>query len=516
MVRPFGGRTGRARVAGGAPSPAGRIVDAHAIGRIVGLPDPGLRNYFVTLAYYDLSRLLVAYTHALDGGVSGASADALVARANEEAALLRRFSPEAMTGEGELPLVVGSGTSFDELKAAAEAGLPKIADPAPPVLNANFCTYAMWTSLSLGRDIRNELLPYRLEGALPEGLRPMARRLLTSARGIQYGRLADRLGEGQRLVLWEVGLAVLWLIANSQALDEALDDSLLKALHLHVSYLPPDFDAFRRVHRNRVSDALLNLNPLTDALRDVIAAALPAGTIDRPDAERLRPVQRRVMERRAEDLWVGLASFHLARRFSQWSRQDARFAGLAAEMILRGSILIVSYEQQRVQMVLDYPARDFGSDYLLDRIATAGLGASRGGSLRRRAYGWVESCVTDPLSDLWERLVTDQLLVAQAGDELLRIGRDIPVPPGQATFFPADLRDLEDDWLDLLFRRYDHSFADGHGTQARVWWNYNDRMSFIVNFMRSHAQVPGMFRPPFDEAALATIREGNAPKGDRS
>lgn len=514
MVRPFGGRTDSARVSAGASAPGGRIVDANAIGRIVGLPDPGLANYFVTLAYYDLSRVLVAYTHALDdtaGGYGGgASADALAALADDAAARLRRYSRDAMTGEGELPLVVGSGTSFDQLKAAAAEGLPKAADTGSPVLNANFCTYAMWTSLSLGRDIRNELLPYRLEGSLPEGLRPMARRLLTSSRGIQHGRLADRLGEGQRLVLWEVGLAVLWLIANADVLDAELD-------HLGASrYDPPAFDTFRNHHRNRVSDALLNLNPLTDALRKVIADELRADAVDRPGAERLRPVQRRVVERRAEDLWVGLASFHLARRFSQWSRQEPAFARLAAEMVLRGSILVVSYEQQRVQTVLDYPARDFGSDYLLDRIATAGIGPSRGGSLRRRAYGWVESSITDPLSDLWERLVTDQLLVAQAGDELLRIGRDIPVPPGQATFFPAELRHLEDDWLDLLFRRYDHSFGDGHGTQARVWWNYNDRMSFIVNFMRSHAQVPGMFRPPFDEAALATIREGNAPKGDRS
>jgi hypothetical protein len=147
-----------------------------------------------------------------------------------------------------------------------------------------------------------------------------------------------------------------------------------------------------------------------------------------------------------------------------------------------------------VDQLLRYPIEDFATEYFLEHSGIDGLEQSGAGRWRRRLVLRTRRELTH-VPELWSRFFTDQIMVFWAGDELLRLGRDIPIPPGATTFFPEELRTIQDDWLRLLLLQFDHSYGNGHGTQSRIWSVFDDRMNFIANFMRSRAQTSGLARP---------------------
>ena len=134
------------------------------------------------------------------------------------------------------------------------------------------------------------------------------------------------------------------------------------------------------------------------------------------------------------------------------------------------------------------------------------------GRWRRRLDARIRRELTH-VPELWGRFFTDQIMVFWAGDELLRLGRDLPIPPGSATFLPPDLQVIEDGWLQMLLYRYDHSYGNGHGTQSRIWSVFDDRMNYIANFMRSRAQTPGLWQRPFEPQEEEDLRNHKTPGG---
>jgi hypothetical protein len=303
------------------------------------------------------------------------------------------------------------------------------------------------------------------------------------------------LGNGQRVVLWEVGLALLWLVDNAALLDDAVsDEDLKKALEIQLG---------------KHGETGRGLDEISDSFSGIIGEQLK-DEVCRKGGEGREPA-----EWRTKDLYHGLASYHLARRLALLAEFEPRADTLpqVAEMVLRGNILIGGYEQRRVQMALNYPLSDFAEEFFLDRARLNSVPRGKGGLVRRRAYAQSQRAFSQHVNPLWERFFTDQLLTIQVGDELLRLGRDLPLPPGGWSMYPPDLAQPLDSWLNTLLRRYDHSFGEGHGTQARMWSNFDDRMNFIVNFMRSRAQVAGLWRSPFEEAGIRDIRAGRTPGG---
>ncbi|MEZ5406905.1 MAG: hypothetical protein R2761_02705 [Acidimicrobiales bacterium] len=477
---------------------------ASRIGRICSERDDGRRNYAVTLAYWDLSRLILAYTHALDTEDQAPGGEAewidLADRVIAQVLLANEPAATKPTGDGS------DGNSMEAIiREAYDAYRPSAAVGAgPTVLNANFCTYATWSSLTLGRDIRNRLLPYRFSGLTSDTARALATRAVIRARRANNNELARQLGHGQRTVLWEVGLALLWLSRNDALLTGELQD---------------DGECQEELQRAK-PDGPVTLDDCTDRL---------VSAIDR-DVGRLAIPQLRNEEYhqwRRQDLYLGLASYHLARVFAR-KAQKAASSGqrpgrgatadwhwkLASEMVLRGNIFIGAYEQHRVQTYLEYPLVDYGQEVLFEGESRAGL-AGKEVALRRRISAQASRVFETRLNPLWHRFFTDQLLVIQMGDELLRLGKDLPIPNGQAAMFPEDLTDPTETWLCRLLLRYDHSLdpETGHGTQAHMWGDYDDRMSFIVNLMRSRAQLAGLWTAPFDPPDVARVRNGTIPNG---
>ena len=227
---------------------------------------------------------------------------------------------------------------------------------------------------------------------------------------------------------------------------------------------------------------------------------------------------------RTKDLTYGAASYHLARCAARQARaaqastdpdEQAEAPALwkwVAELILRGNLLIGAYEQRKVDQLLRYPVEDFASEFILERSGLDARERAGTGRWHRRFERRVRGQLDEHTPKIWGRAFTDQVLVLWAGDELLRLGRDLPPPPGSVTFFPPDLEELHDGWLFLLWRQYDHSYGDGHGTQSRIWSVFSDRMNYIVNFMRSRAQAPGLWHDPFEGWENRLLRDGKTPR----
>ena len=191
--------------------------------------DDAQRNWYVTLAYWDLSRMTAAYTHALEPPeVAGADDDAKLAgdepaRGDDAAAnATAMFEAEFRASAGPVTETVASRRPVTAVQRPAEvappavgghlwppdiiakmAGLDGPAEAERPLgeghgpLNANFCTFATWSSLTLGRDIRNSRLPRRFDRLSGLFLRQAATNLVIEARKTNQMQLSRLLGLGQ-------------------------------------------------------------------------------------------------------------------------------------------------------------------------------------------------------------------------------------------------------------------------------------------------------------------------------
>ena len=108
---------------------------------------------------------------------------------------------------------------MEKLTGLGRPPVPK--GPATPKqpLNANFCTFAAWSSLTLGRDIRNIRLPRRFDRLSGDAARRALTNLVVEARRTHRMELAQLLGLGQRVVLWEVGAVLHAMFMGSEVLD---------------------------------------------------------------------------------------------------------------------------------------------------------------------------------------------------------------------------------------------------------------------------------------------------------
>jgi hypothetical protein len=480
------------------PRPFREPVTGADLDRICLLPHDGSRNWLVTMAYWDLARMTAAYTHAFDEAPEAAAARGESGRL-ERYFCAARVCQEARLGSGDTPATAVADEDPESVVVPTKLGAERPAGPSrlnggdpghgPPRLTANFCHFAMWSSLTLGRDIRNTRLPHRFDELELNGLRRHLTSLVIDVRRTDRKRLSKALGLGQKVVLRDVGYGLVNLMRLGLQLDAA--DGR-------------DFDVANKED--------------TDKLVETWAGEIGKWLEQILDEDGPRATH----ELRSKDLAYGLASYHLARRvaITAWAggaaatRDGSRnlLWKWVAELVLRGTILIASYEQQRVQQVLRFPIDDFPTSFFTERLGLDRVDEQGAGRWRRRVERRTRQELSNHVSDLWGRLFTDQVLAIKVGDELLRLGRDLPFPPGSERFYPGDLAEPCDRWLQMLLRRFDHSYGDGQGTQARIWSDYDDRMNYIVNFMWSRAQEPGLWQEPFEKTEIRDLRAGKFPR----
>lgn len=113
----------------------------------------------------------------------------------------------------------------------------------------------------------------------------------------------------------------------------------------------------------------------------------------------------------------------------------------------------------------------------------------------------------------WLEFATKFLMELRLPDGILRLGCDVPSPPG-APLFPPALQTLDDSELQALLERFGAGGPTARGSGAKNWADLPERMQYILELFRSRQQDPRLFEPPFDPEQTAAIAAGQVPGGD--
>ena len=301
---------------------------------------------------------------------------------------------------------------------------------------ANWCTYAHWSSRSVGGAIACTALPVRAQQQLARLIPDSAVRRAIEARlqhGLPFTRqtVGVRLGEGNRGIFHEVATFVVQLLDAHEHDDHPRDDDLDALLASFVT-----------IADDTMSPA--SIDDVREALR-----------------------------------WYYRA------RFADSGKERSEF-------ILLGSLLLGVYEQERVQRAI-VEAFALGVDGLL-RPLHNGVDHLPVPWPER-----CERAVLEPtrawLIPRWSRLMTTRTMTLTIDDEVIALGVALAPEPGHP-LNPATLDRIESPRLrDLL---HELQLDDNRPVVARDWSSYPDRMRFIGAFFRSRQQDGNLFAPSDD------------------
>jgi hypothetical protein len=187
-----------------------------------------------------------------------------------------------------------------------------------------------------------------------------------------------------------------------------------------------------------------------------------------------------------DDLRLGLREYYKA--------LFATDPKVRAEHMLAGNLLLGVYEQRRVDGYLA------ASLALYPDKAMRRLVQHRSGLLT----GWRRWP-----SRLYSRLMTYGLILDLPG-ERLRVGKPLPAPPDATDggLFPPDLRAITVPLLQALLTRWDQSEGEPARRRSREWTSLDDRMSYIANMFRSRQQCQVLFGEPFPAEVAAALLAG--------
>ena len=87
------------------------------------------------------------------------------------------------------------------------------------------------------------------------------------------------------------------------------------------------------------------------------------------------------------------------------------------------------------------------------------------------------------------------------------------IAPTGVTSFPNDLLEIENPRCLELVRMFETSHDTLSGSGAKNWASLSDRMSFVVDFFRSHQQYKRLWESPFSEEQASVIESGHFPAG---
>lgn len=360
--------------------------------------------------------------------------------------------------------------------------------------NLNWCTFATWASRQAGSFIREESLGRDLRQKL-EGkarFRRRLRRFLSAMEEVDGAAMGPYRGRDDLGPILEVSRQVSLFIRGG---NRIVFDELGHLFSRFVEVFGGD----------RVPDA---------ARLEAFVAGLRPGEVE-PDRVEMTPDGELVNEPRGgqELLRRAVRAYHAALYESDPKRK--------AELILLGSALGGVHEQTRLQpyvaFALEAPVDEIlysrHRDALAQRLKVAVLGRAQE-TLDR----WFAP-LGEELLETWRELSTRKLTTLPTPRETLRLGRDLPAPPG-APLFPSLLERLDDgELVDTLERygAYDPSapvrrFAAGSG--ARDWALLDERMRFILTYFRSRQTDESQFSPPFTTSQLEDLEAGRVPVGE--
>jgi hypothetical protein len=359
--------------------------------------------------------------------------------------------------------------------------------------NANWFNFATWGTYTLGPNIRNDAAPQRLD-SLPEFVRRRFAPSVVQSRSGDGQAVGRALAWGQELIFFSAANALLEFAKRSRArtttqfsMPNPLRTKILRALNWngeqwvdegHLQLVDEAFECYRLV-LHRVGE-LRSARPMKTLRDDVLAD---------PTIPKLMLLATSLLTA-AEQAVVNTA--------------------LAVVIDAIPIRLVNGIERQAARFVQRH--RGVPSQVAALKILTRLQGART------------------PLSDAWARIMTDQLLVIVLPTEMLRLGRDVPLPNAVAPMYPASLRNLKVNMKKLsvpaanealieaklaALREFVASFdrtSTGRGSAARDWRRFDDRMNWATTLFRSRQQDPTLFWAPYSEEDAKRIGDGNLPR----
>jgi hypothetical protein len=318
--------------------------------------------------------------------------------------------------------------------------------------DANWCTFATWSSRTIGASIDPHPVPPPLQHLpLPRRMARSVVKWTQQLLGRDHGALFRSLAAGNRFVFLEVAAAIACFIDN---FEKAADD-----------------EAQWSAYWTRVELLLTELRRLDPSWLPTTA----------PDPQILRS---------------GLRFYYDATREGDPKRR--------AELVLAGNLMIGAYEQRRVDGYLAtamalWPGRS------LRLLVQQGSGRF-GPGLRRRissVYSWL---VTRFLLVL---VTVDEVL--KVGRPLPPLPDGDPDHS-----FPEQLRSITHPALQALLSRYDRSDGNPRRRRAKNWIWFEDRMNYITSFFRSRQRHGCLFDGPFPPGDVRDLLDGRLPRPPRT
>jgi ER-bound oxygenase mpaB/B'/Rubber oxygenase, catalytic domain len=332
--------------------------------------------------------------------------------------------------------------------------------------DANWCTFAMWPSFTVGAQFRTPGLATARRAARSVGRMAST---ATPERVCQCVRWASRpistrLG---RLFLRFRG-------AGSRVLGRSLAFAN-RGVFYEVGTALADFvETFPRPPgpRPRARAAFRRLTQRVSQMPD-------------PPGEQWVPVDKEI-------LCKGLRAYFDAMLETDPARKS--------QLVLDGTLRITDYEQQRLQTWLRLS--------LLSPLITLRFWLRRFRGGPRTRIRPIQGSVKR-LDRLIARLVTRFLVVLSTPGETIPVGRDLRAPRGKA-FFPPELqspsvpalRDLLDSYEG---RRRAGRRVGGENTAVRDWTDHRARMLFVATYFRSRAKESALWTAPYSPERMDDI-----------
>jgi hypothetical protein len=180
------------------------------------------------------------------------------------------------------------------------------------------------------------------------------------------------------------------------------------------------------------------------------------------------------------------------------SRYETR-AKEKAEYILQGSLLVGLHEQTRLQpqieQALAIPLELFSD--------SPRLSGAKKKALKK------QPAVT---RKIFSKAITQMMMSITLPSRELKLSESVIAPTG-ITSYPRDLLQVGNVRCLELIRMFEIGQDTLSGSGANNWASLGDRMSFVVDFFRSHQQYKRMWEMPFLQEQVPVIESGHFPAG---
>ncbi|AEI62116.1 hypothetical protein [Corallococcus macrosporus] len=181
-----------------------------------------------------------------------------------------------------------------------------------------------------------------------------------------------------------------------------------------------------------------------------------------------------------------------------------------AELMLLANNKVGLHEQTQLQphveKALNSPVKDTFRDVLKQGIEAQINALPFPANLAGKAAlktGVVDAAlnpVVDGMASVFRRVATEHMMKLAVPGGALKLGNDLPPPPGmESTLFPPHLRTIDDPELKALLGQLDKSPDSLTGTGAKDWGKLDQRMNYIIDLFRSRQSDPSLFDPPFGQ-----------------